>query len=174
MSGSLGKIDEDVLINWDIKQKNVFFAQINLEELRRFCSPRQPYRSVSEYPAIVRDVSLAVKTSVYFQQVCAMAFRMGGGILNSVKFNEEYRGEKIPAGQRGIVFLAALQGPRPDLARRGSQRGPREDPSRLCFRAWGYSALNSYFHSQNYFFGNLVLCYNIFSFTLGFTPCGAR
>ena len=33
-----------------------------------------------------------------------MAFRMGGGILNSVKFNEEYRGEKIPAGQRGIVF----------------------------------------------------------------------
>lgn len=102
--GFLGKIDADVLINWDIKQKSVFFAQIDLEGLRRFCPPRRSYRSVSEYPAIVRDVSLAVKTSVQFQQVCAMAFRMGGGILNSVKFNEEYRGEKIPAGQRGIVF----------------------------------------------------------------------
>ncbi|HCI44560.1 MAG TPA: phenylalanine--tRNA ligase subunit beta [Candidatus Omnitrophica bacterium] len=102
--GFLGKIEEDVLINWDIKQKNVFFAQINLEELRRFYSPRQPYRSVSQYPVIVRDVSLAVKTSVQFQQVCATAFRLGSGILNSVKFNEEYLGEKIPAGQRGIVF----------------------------------------------------------------------
>ncbi len=102
--GFLGKIDEDVLTNWDIKQKSVFFAQINLEELRRFCSPLRSYRNVSEYPAIVRDVSLAVKTPIQFQQVCAMAFRMGGGILNSVKFNEEYRGEKIPAGQRGIVF----------------------------------------------------------------------
>ena len=103
-AGFLGKIGEDVLINRDIKQKSVFFAQINIEELRRFCPPRRSCRSVSEYPAITRDVSLAVKASVQFQQVCAMAFRMGGGILDSVKFNEEYRGEKIPAGQRGIVF----------------------------------------------------------------------
>ena len=102
--GFLGKIEEDVLINWDIKQKNVLFAQINLEELRRFYSPRQSYRRVSEYPAIALDVSLAVKNSVQFHQVCAMAFRLGGGILDSVKFNEEYRGDKIPAGQRGIVF----------------------------------------------------------------------
>jgi len=109
--GFLGKIEEDVLINWDIKQKNVFFAQINLEELRRFYSPRQSYRSVSQYPVIVRDVSLAVKTSVQFQQVCATAFRLGSGILNSVKFSEEYRGEKIPAGQRGVVFSLRYKAP---------------------------------------------------------------
>ncbi len=109
--GFLGKIEEDVLINWDIKQKNVFFAQVNLEELRRFYSPRQSYRSVSQYPTIARDVSLAVKNSVQFQQVCAMAFRLGGGILNSVKFNEEYRGEKIPVGQRGIVFSLRYKAP---------------------------------------------------------------
>lgn len=109
--GFLGKIEEDVLINWDIKQKGVFFAQINLEELRRFYSPQQSYRSVSQYPVIVRDVSLAVKTSVQFQQVCATAFRLGSGILNSVKFNEEYRGEKIPAGQRGIVFSLRYKAP---------------------------------------------------------------
>ena len=109
--GFLGKIEEDVLINWDIKQKNVFFAQIDLEELRRFYSPRQSYRSVSGYPAVVRDVSLAVKTSVQFQQVCAMAFRMGGGILDSVEFNEEYRGEKIPARQPGIVFSLRYNAP---------------------------------------------------------------
>ncbi len=102
--GFIGKVEQDVLINWDIKQKNIFYAQINLEELRRFYSLRRSYRSVSEYPAIVRDVSLAVKNSVEFQQVCALAFRLGGAILNSVKFTEEYRGEKIPDGQRGIVF----------------------------------------------------------------------
>lgn len=109
--GFLGKIEEDVLTNWDIKQKGVFFAQINLEELRRFYPPQQSYRSVSQYPVIVRDVSLAVKNSVRFQQVCATAFRLGGGILNSVKFSEEYRGEKIPAGQRGIVFSLRYKAP---------------------------------------------------------------
>jgi len=60
---------------------------------------------------IVRDVSLAVKTSVQFQQVCATAFRLGSGLLNSVKFNEEYLGEKIPAGQRGIVFSLRYKAP---------------------------------------------------------------
>ncbi len=109
--GFLGKIEEDVLIDWDIKQKGVFFAQVNLEELRRFYSPQPSYRSVSQYPVIVRDVSLAVKSSVRFQQVCATAFRLGGGILNSVKFSVEYRGEKIPVGQRGIVFSLRYKAP---------------------------------------------------------------
>lgn len=102
--GLLGKVDKEVLAAWDIKQKNVFFAQIHLEEFRRFYPPEKSYRPVSEYPAIGRDVSLAVKTSVRFRQICATAFRMGGGILDSVNFNEEYRGEKIPEGHRGVVF----------------------------------------------------------------------
>lgn len=102
--GIFGKVATEVLSHWDIKQKNVFFAQLNLEKLRGFYSVQRPYQPVTEYPAIVRDVSLAVKTSVRFQQICALASQIGAGLLDSVKFNEEYRGEKIPEGHRGLVF----------------------------------------------------------------------
>ncbi|MBI5149896.1 MAG: phenylalanine--tRNA ligase subunit beta [Candidatus Omnitrophica bacterium] len=104
VAGFLGKVDGGVLEAWDIKQKNVFFAQIDLEELRSFFGKERTYRPISEFPAIVRDVSLAVGKDVSFQQVCATAFRLGRGILHAVKFSGEYRGEKIPAGNRGIVF----------------------------------------------------------------------
>ncbi|MBI5415892.1 MAG: phenylalanine--tRNA ligase subunit beta [Candidatus Omnitrophica bacterium] len=103
-AGFLGKVNEEALEAWDIRQKNVFFAQIDLEELRPFFGKERMCRPVPEFPAVVRDVSLAVGIDVSFQQVCATAFRLGRGILHAVKFSGEYRGEKIPAGNRGIVF----------------------------------------------------------------------
>ncbi len=104
--GSLGKVADEVLVNWDIKQRNVFFVQIDLEALRSFYGvfDEKRYRSLVEYPAIVRDVSLAVNKGICFKEVSAVALRLGGGILDSVKFVEEYRGDKIPLGRRGIVF----------------------------------------------------------------------
>jgi phenylalanyl-tRNA synthetase beta chain len=116
--GVLGKVEEGVLAGWDIKQKNVYFAQVDLDGLGRHYMLERSYRPVREYPAISRDVSLAVKRDVDFQQVKEIAFRLGRDILSSVQFQEEYLGEKIPSGCRGMVFSLIYQ---------SSERTLRED-----------------------------------------------
>lgn len=107
--GILGKIKDSVLGRWDIKSRSVLFAQMDLEALGKEFSRERIFTPVPAYPAAVRDVSLAVKKDIHFRQVEEIARRVGGDLLVSLQFNEEYLGEKIPAGCRGVVFSLHYQ-----------------------------------------------------------------
>ena len=111
----VGKIKKEILKAWDIKQDKVYFAEINLELWAQQASSLRKYTPLTEYPAINRDISLAVKTEVPFADIRRLAFEEGGEHLTQVSFLEQYTGEKIPAGQRGIVFSLIYQSPRRTL-----------------------------------------------------------
>ncbi len=108
--GFAGKIDGELLENLGIRKRNVFFAQI---ETGRFAQEiferKRHYMSLSEYPAITRDVSLAVRTTIDFQELRRIAVSLGKDLLTSIVFNEEYLGEKIPEGYRGMIFSLNYQ-----------------------------------------------------------------
>ena len=124
--GKAGRIHPGILQAWDIRPQNIYYAEIALDDLRP-CQPRsQTYRPYSEYPAIVRDVSLAVKKSIPYQKALDIAVEMGGELLQEVKFVEQYLGEKIPPGQRGLVF---------SLVYRSSQRTLTEDEVKQVHQA---------------------------------------
>ncbi len=105
--GELGKVKKDILKNWDIKEDHVFFAEIRLNNLEK--SQARIYESVSEFPAVTRDVSLAVRQDVSFENIIETARQLGGSLLADIQFLEQYRGEKIPQGQRGLVFSLLYQ-----------------------------------------------------------------
>jgi len=107
--GSLGKVSSDVLDRFGIKADNVFFAQLDLGKIYRL--PKKPVRYISagEFPSITRDVSIAVDGKVAFDTVCGVVREFGGEHLKQIDFKEEYLGEKIPAGQRGLVFSVIYQ-----------------------------------------------------------------
>ncbi len=118
--GRAGRLHPDVLGKWDIRQQNVYYAEISLAALQKGVlrpRPRQ-YQPYSEYPAVARDVSLAVKNDIMYQQVRDICLGHGGELLQEVRFLEQYLGEKIAAGQRGLVF---------SLIYRSSRRTLRED-----------------------------------------------
>jgi len=71
-----------------------------------FCLKYQP---ISEFPSIGRDISLALNKEVSFKQVEEICRHHGGDILKSVSFIEQYLGEKIPTGQKGLVFSCHYQ-----------------------------------------------------------------
>ena len=113
--GVVGKINEEALENWDIKEKNVFFAEVDLEAVYRLANCEKYYTPIAEFPAIVRDVSIAVKKDITFNQVCDTIFKVKSDILAHVKFNEEYLGDKIPADSRGLIFSLIFQSPKRTL-----------------------------------------------------------
>ncbi|MBF0571827.1 MAG: phenylalanine--tRNA ligase subunit beta [Candidatus Omnitrophica bacterium] len=107
--GILGKIERKVLNNWDIKNHDVYFAELYLEEIISLPVKPLKYQPISEFPAIVRDVSLAVKKEIPYKKIEEACLRQGGDILRSVQFIEQYLGDKIQSGYKGIVFSCQYQ-----------------------------------------------------------------
>lgn len=107
--GVLGKIEHRVLNNWDIKTQDVYFAQMQLEDIISTANPSKKYRPISEFPAIVRDVSLAVKKEISYKQIEEGCLQHGEDLLRSVQFIEQYLGDKIQSGYKGLVFSCQYQ-----------------------------------------------------------------
>jgi phenylalanyl-tRNA synthetase beta chain len=107
--GVLGRIGRKVLNNWDIKPLNVYFAELHLDEILSLPGKPLKYQPISEFPAIVRDVSLAVKKDVPYGKVEEICRKQGGDILRSVYFIEQYLGDKIQSGTKGLVFSCHYQ-----------------------------------------------------------------
>jgi phenylalanyl-tRNA synthetase beta chain len=107
--GSFGRVDQKILNNWDIKNQDVYFAGLHLDEVYPLPGKTISYRPISEFPAIVRDVSLAVKKEIPYSNIEAICRAQGGDILKSVHFIEQYLGDKIQAGYKGLVFSCHYQ-----------------------------------------------------------------
>lgn len=107
----LGKVSDDILAQWDIKKAKLYYAEVDLAQLYARAVSFGRYQPISEYPAITRDISLAVKQDVTFEQIRQVAFDSGARHLVSVEFIEEYKGEKIIPGYRGVVFSLIYQSP---------------------------------------------------------------
>jgi len=107
--GVLGKIGQKVLNNWEIKIQDVYFAGLRLDEILSTPNKFVRYQPISEFPAIVRDVSLAVKKEIPYKKIEEICLKQGGDILRSVQFIEQYLGDKIQSGYKGLVFSCQYQ-----------------------------------------------------------------
>ena len=113
--GVIGQVHKQVLNQWDIKTGPVYFAQIDLESLFELPHAATKYQPVAEFPAIQRDVSIAVKTDISYAKIEELCLRLGRPLLRSMQLIEEYKGDKIQAGSRGLVFSLVYQSPQRTL-----------------------------------------------------------
>ncbi len=109
--GTVSKVDAKVLAQWDIKAKDVYFAGIYLETLSAGAKEVVKYAPVVEFPAIVRDVSLAVKKDTAYSSIEKICLQNSSDILRDVQFIEQYVGDKISADQKALVFSLVYQSP---------------------------------------------------------------
>jgi phenylalanyl-tRNA synthetase beta chain len=113
--GIAGKVSRKVLEGWGIKRDDVFLAEMDLEHLYAGERPARKYVPVPEFPAVVLDVSMAIKENVSFERVREIIDELKPDFLTEVRFVEQYLGEKIPQGYRGIVFSLTYQSARRTL-----------------------------------------------------------
>jgi phenylalanyl-tRNA synthetase beta chain len=107
--GTIGRVDSKVLSQWDIKTKDIYFAGIHLESLYALEKKTVKYNPVTEFPAIVRDVSLAVKKDISYVAIEKICREHSSDILRHIQFIEQYVGDKIPSDQKALVFSLVYQ-----------------------------------------------------------------
>ena len=107
-AGTIGKVADHVLAGFDIKKARVYFAEIDLESAADAVAARAKFEAPDEYPSVVRDVSLAAR-DVAVEDLRAACLAGGQGLLRKVELVEEYRGDKIDKGYRGLVLSLTYQ-----------------------------------------------------------------
>lgn len=110
--GFWGRVSSDVLKAWDIKAKDIWYAEVDLDVLCRPSPSRTYFQALPEYPAIVRDLTVLVKNDTTLQSLRDDIARQKIALLQQpVMFKDEYRGEGVPAGQRALTLSLVYQAP---------------------------------------------------------------
>ena len=78
---------------------NVAIAQLEREDILI-----PTFRTYSTYPSSDRDLAFYVATTVAVADLKRLITKTGGKLLESVELFDEYRGDRVPEGQRSLAF----------------------------------------------------------------------
>jgi len=102
-TGIMLDLNKQVLDAFDIKNKQVILAEVNLEKIFTYINLERKFSSLPRYPAITRDISFVVKNDISVKDLLAAIEAKGLPLLRSAKVVDYYQGTQIPAGFRGLT-----------------------------------------------------------------------
>ncbi|MPM50953.1 Phenylalanine--tRNA ligase beta subunit [bioreactor metagenome] len=101
--GVLGEMHPDVANNYGMDVR-CFIAELNLDLLMKNPKMDRKYKALPKFPAVTRDIALLVEDEVLVQDIEDTIKKQGGGILESVKLFDVYKGKQIPEGKKSIAY----------------------------------------------------------------------
>lgn len=101
--GVLGEMHPDVANNYGMDVR-CFIAELNLDLLMKNSKMGRKYKALPKFPAVTRDIALLVEDEVLVQDIEDTIKKQGGGILESVKLFDVYKGKQIPEGKKSIAY----------------------------------------------------------------------
>lgn len=91
-------------------------AEVDVQALVGPAKLTRPYRDFPRQPPVERDLSIALAEAVTWRQVEELVRASAPATLESIRFLSEYRGQGIPAGEKGWAFSMTYRAPDRTLA----------------------------------------------------------
>ncbi|MEG0133762.1 MAG: phenylalanine--tRNA ligase subunit beta [Clostridium sp.] len=101
--GVFGEIHPNVSDNYGVDTR-CFIAELNLDMLMDCAKLDRRYKALPKFPAVTRDIAVLVDDSVLVQEIEDTIKKQGGGILESAKLFDVYKGSQIPEGKKSIAY----------------------------------------------------------------------
>ena len=108
--GWLGEISDDVRKKLDLHDP-VTAAELNLNLLAGIANFFPPYVPFPEFPGMDRDLNFVLDEAVSWQELEEVVRESAGPLLESVKFESQYRGQQIPANKKSYVLQFQFRAP---------------------------------------------------------------
>lgn len=102
--GAFGELHPTVAASFKLADRAVLVAELDLEAVLAAVPERFPYRPVSTFPPVLRDVAAVVAEDVPAERVLAELTAAGGELLEGARLFDVYRGESIPAGTKSLAY----------------------------------------------------------------------
>jgi phenylalanyl-tRNA synthetase beta chain len=102
--GTLRRLKREALERLEIKNKELFLAEINLEKLFAFIRLDKKFTPLPKFPAILRDISVDVKEEVLAEKVFSLIARLGGPLLELAQLRDYYKGKQVEPGFKNLTI----------------------------------------------------------------------
>ncbi|MGH7128821.1 MAG: phenylalanine--tRNA ligase subunit beta, partial [Planctomycetaceae bacterium] len=106
--GWLGELDRPVTERLKLHE-TVIAAELDLAILERSANLTPAFTPLPEHPAIERDLNFVLDEAVMWQELETTVRDAGGGLLESVDFVDQYRGERIGPEKKSYVLRAVFR-----------------------------------------------------------------
>ncbi len=112
--GLLGELSQEHLRRFDIEQP-VYIAELEAYKALVDISQEKKYVPAARFPAVDRDISLLVSQDIRSEQIVELIKQHGGQQVTKVTLFDEYFGEQIPKGFRGLSYSIEYRNPEKTL-----------------------------------------------------------
>lgn len=99
----------NILERFDIKNKEVVLAEIDLGEFLMLKKRDKRFTPLPVYPPVVRDVSFLVKEDNSVEKIIAFLYEQKIEFLQEVKLIDYYKGKQIPPGFYSITLSCSYR-----------------------------------------------------------------
>ncbi|MDD4980428.1 MAG: phenylalanine--tRNA ligase subunit beta [Candidatus Omnitrophica bacterium] len=103
-AGFLGKLPQQILDSVDIKNKDVFAAELSLDKFLSDVELEKKFVRLPLYPGISRDISLIIKEEVAAGDILEAIKKQGEPLLREVRVIDYYKGKQIQPGFKGLTL----------------------------------------------------------------------
>jgi phenylalanyl-tRNA synthetase beta chain len=100
--GSMLQLEKAALDSFDIKNKDVFAAEISLDKVFASVDLKKRFIPLPKYPGISRDISFLLKDELSVKDILAALYEIGQPLLREIRIADYYKGKQIPAGFRSL------------------------------------------------------------------------
>jgi len=97
-------VDQRALERFDIKNKEVFGAEVLLEKVFPRINLAKKFSPFPRYPAVTRDISLELKEGITFKEIKEEIALKGTPLLQEVEIADYYTGSPIASGYKGMTI----------------------------------------------------------------------
>ena len=101
--GFLGEIRKEILERFDISSR-VYVCELTVHKLLAHVRGEKKFVPLVRFPSIERDISLIAPQEVRSEQVTSIINKIGRDLVTRVTLFDQYFGEQIPSGSRGLSF----------------------------------------------------------------------
>jgi len=108
--GYLGEIDEAQLSLFELREKCAA-AELEFDVLLSKAELVARNRPLPPFPAVVRDLSLVVARSLPWSELCETVIRAAGPTLETVRYEDSFRGGNIPDEDESVHFSMVFRHP---------------------------------------------------------------
>lgn len=89
----------------------VWAMMVDVDALLAMGGHARQFTTLPRFPAVVQDISIVVELESEAAAFADAIVSAGGGMVESVRLVDEYRGDQVPAGRRGLSYSIVYRNP---------------------------------------------------------------
>ena len=108
--GVIGEVHPAVARNFEIGTKT-YMGELDFAGIFNAANKNIKYTPLTKFPAMTRDFSIVVDTSIAVAEIEKVMKKAGGKLLSSLELSDVYTGEQIPKGKKSVMYRAEFKAP---------------------------------------------------------------